>query len=50
MIILGNSADASANIAGASIYQESTTKFDVWPYTSAAASYDEQNELWYYIK
>lgn len=35
--------------AGAALYQHSSVKFDLWPYSSAF-SHDEQNELLYFLK
>jgi len=35
---------------GASLFQQSSVKFDLWPYTATSHSYDEQNELLYFIK
>jgi len=35
---------------GASLYQQSTAKFDIWPYQSLAFSANEQNKLLYYLK
>ena len=37
-------------LAGAALYQQSSLKFDKWPYRSGGASYNEQNKLQYYIK
>ena len=34
----------------ASLYQRSTVKFDLWPYSDPGASAAEQNELLYFIK
>ena len=51
-LILMSSIDisgVSANSSGASIFQSSVIKFDVWPY-SVDYSYLEQNELLYFIK
>lgn len=36
--------------AGAALYQQSTVKFDKWPYSSQSYSYKEQNELLYFLK
>ncbi len=35
--------------AGAALYQFSAEKFDIWPY-KATVSFDDQNELFYFIK
>lgn len=35
---------------GASLYQMSTVKFDIWPYSSYSYSYNEQDKLLYFIK
>ena len=37
-------------IAGASIYQQSSVKFDKWPYPTKFSSHEHQNALFYYIK
>lgn len=37
-------------LSGAALYQMSTVKFDKWPYAPSSHSYDEQNELLYFIK
>jgi len=36
--------------AGASLYQMSTNKFEVWPYPDSTHSYDHQDELLYFVK
>lgn len=46
----GPSYSAGYTFAGASLTQLSGYKFDVWPYNNQGASYDDQDELYYYIK
>lgn len=41
---------SSQSTIGTALYQQSKTKFDKWPYTNPYYSYNEQNELLYFIK
>ncbi len=49
LVQLQDSRYKNYNIAGASLYQFSSAKFDKWPYPSDY-SYKNQNRLFYYIK
>ncbi|QAY54634.1 hypothetical protein EUZ85_11210 [Hahella sp. KA22] len=49
MIVIPNTNYSGNSNAGAALYQHSSAKFDIWPYSSAV-SYNEQNELFYFIK
>lgn len=49
MVILEDSTYTSYRTAGASLYQWSEIKFNVWGYPSDV-SYSYQNEMYYYIK
>ncbi|MBU6953044.1 fibrinogen-like YCDxxxxGGGW domain-containing protein, partial [Hahella sp. HN01] len=49
MIVVPNPLNSGNNTGGAALYQYSTVKFDKWPYASDV-SYNEQNELFYFIK
>ncbi len=52
LIILADSTSSRGShpFQGASLYQESSVKFDVWPYGGATYSIYLQNELYYYVK
>lgn len=50
LAILAGDDYAYYAIAGASIFQGSDQKFDIWPYISQVSSEVEQNELQYYLK
>ena len=49
LIQLQNKTYNNYKIAGAALYQESSAKFDIWPY-QGSHSYEQQNSLEYYIK
>lgn len=49
LIVLAGEKYKYNGIAGASVYQMSSTKFDKWPYNKEY-SYKNQNKLLYYIK
>ena len=49
LIMLHGPSYGNYRTAGASLFQWSAEKFDVWPY-KATASYGAQNELFYFIK
>lgn len=42
--------NTNSRFAGAALYQASSVKFDEWPYGNSGASYNEQNNLYYFIK
>jgi hypothetical protein len=50
MIQLRGNSYKNYKIAGAALYQESSIKFDKWPYRMDGASYEEQNTLLYFVK
>ena len=50
MVQLRGNSYKSFNMAGAALYQQSSVKYDKWPYKNNGASYDEQNKLLYFIK
>ncbi|MDU0353942.1 fibrinogen-like YCDxxxxGGGW domain-containing protein [Paraglaciecola aquimarina] len=51
LISLTDSTTAkSYDIAGAAIYQDSSMKFDEWPYGSDGSSYKHQDTLMYFIR
>lgn len=43
-------SQAGGSNRGASLWQYSSTKFDIWPYSNAGTSMNEQNQLYYFIK
>jgi len=47
--LLGDTT-SNYDITGASLWQGSALKFDIWPYSSSFSSYSEQDELLYFIK
>lgn len=49
LVVLSDSRGLSYTIAGASLYQVSAVKFDVWPY-HVNWSYQSQDQLQYFIK
>lgn len=50
LVTILTSLDGGAyGIAGAALYQMSRDKFDEWPYRNSA-SYEEQDELWYFVR
>ena len=50
LVVLGSDALPQGSFAGASVYNQSLTKFDVWGYGTSALSYPSQDTLYYYIK
>jgi len=52
LIILGDASSTrgSHTFQGASLYQESSVKFDTWAYGGATYSIYHQNQLYYYVK
>lgn len=50
VVLLTGNTHVNYAINGASLYQQSTTKFDVWGYGLNPFSYSEQNKLFYFVK